>query len=223
MNPPIPTDCGCIPQLGVEKEMAILFSDITGYTPFAESLSPQEVIRVLDGYYKQMGNIIRSNGGHLIDYFGDGFLAVFGLSQCAGSTWQAVQAAWQIEEAMLTFNWSIKGLYPDSLGVRIGVHYGKVIAGWVGAPSMQKLAVIGDAVNLASRIERANKSLGTQLLLSQNAYQQVSQQVGIRASYQVDIAGKKGQYLLYEPQSHPLANQRVMPAQWLTPVHPESV
>jgi adenylate cyclase len=183
--------------LGVEQSVSIFFSDINGYTPFAESLAPHDVIRMLRHYFEGMGAIVQGHGGRVIDYYGDGLLAVFGLDNCQGSAWQAVQAALQMQAAMGAFNEQVLSVYHAPLSVRIGIHYGEVVVGEVGHEQMRKLAVIGDTVNLASRIEQANKALQTRLLISESAFRQVQAQVDVWQTFEVNLRGKTGLYKLY--------------------------
>ncbi len=92
----------------------------------------------------------------------------------------------------------LETLYNQRLRLGVGIHYGCPVIGYGGAPGNQQLTAIGDAVNLASRIESANKQLGTQLLISDATYQQVCQQVQAQPPVAVPLPGKSGEYLLYE-------------------------
>ncbi len=89
-------------------------------------------------------------------------------------------------------------MYGRTFGIRVGVNYGEVIWSRIGIQDMEKLAAIGDAVNLASRIEQANKQLGTHFLISEDAYREVAEEVCIKGVFEVPLKGKHGQYRLYE-------------------------
>ena len=181
-----------------EKQIAILFADIRGFTTFAEKLLPYDVIYVLNRYFRKMGQVISGHDGMINNYMGDGLMALFGLKNSQQAAEQAVRAALEMIEAMEKFNPHLEMLYQQSLQIRIGIHYGSVVIGEVGSPDNKRVTAIGDAVNLASRIEAANKLVGTTLLISESVYAQVRGQVIVNQSYRVQLPGKSGEYPLYE-------------------------
>jgi adenylate cyclase len=185
-------------QLGEVKRVAILFADINGYTPFAESLPPYDVVHVISRYFHLMGNVVKEYGGQILDYYGDGFMACFGLTDPEGSALRSVRAGLQLFMALESLNGYLRKVYGRTFGIRVGVNYGEVIWSRIGIQDMEKLAAIGDAVNLASRIEQANKQLGTHFLISEDAYREVEQAVCIKGVFEVPLKGKHGQYRLYE-------------------------
>lgn len=185
-------------QLGEIKRVAILFADINGYTPFAESLPPYDVVHVISRYFHLMGNVVKEYGGQILDYYGDGFMACFGLTDPAGSALLSVRAGLQLFAALESLNGYLLKVYGRTFGIRVGVNYGEVIWSKIGIQDMEKLAAIGDAVNLASRIEQANKPLGTHFLISEDAYREVEKEVNIKGVFEVDIKGKAGRHRLYE-------------------------
>ncbi len=181
-----------------EKHIAILFADIRGFTSFAEKLLPYDVIYVLNRYFRKMGQVINRHDGMINNYMGDGLMALFGLKNTQQAAEQAVRAALEMIEAMEKFNPHLEMLYQQSLQIGIGIHYGSVVIGEVGASDNKRVTAIGDAVNLASRIEAANKLTGTTLLISESVHTQVKEQVIVNQSHSVQLPGKSGQYLLYE-------------------------
>ncbi len=198
-----------VPQMiGQEKQLAILFADIRSFTPFAERLPPYDVIYVLNRYFRRMGQVINRYDGMINNYIGDGLMALFGLENPERATEQAVRAALEMIEAMDKFNPYLETLYHQQLRIGIGIHYGWAVIGKVGAPDSQKLTAIGDAVNLAARIEAANKQVGTTLLISEDAYAQVREQVVVNRYVSVRLPGKSGEYPLYEVvEMSPLSSQ----------------
>lgn len=181
-----------------EKQIAILFADIRGFTTFSEKLLPYDVIYVLNRYFRTMGQVISSHDGMINNYMGDGLMALFGLKNSQEAAEQSVRAALEMIEAMEKFNPHLEMLYQQNLQIGIGIHYGRVVIGEVGSPDNKRVTAIGDAVNLASRIEAANKLFGTTLLISESIYTQVKGQVIVNQSYQVQLPGKSGEYPLYE-------------------------
>lgn len=185
--------------VGEEKQIAILFADLRQFTSFAEALPAYDVVYVLNRYYARMGKIIEHCGGMINNYMGDGLMALFGLEHPEAAGQQAVQAAVEMQTAMATFNTYLDSLYHRRLQVGIGIHYGTVVVGEVGASHKDKrMTAIGDAVNYASRIEAATKRVGAQILISAETYAQVLQTVQVKRQCQLEIPGKSGQYTLYE-------------------------
>ena len=145
-----------------------------------------------------MDRIVTENQGTVSDFIGDGILALFGIDDGDDAPFQAVNAALQMFEAVQRLNIYLQPMFNRSFQIRIGIHYGNVVVGTFGALHQKKISAIGDAVNLASRIEQANKETNTRLLISQDTYQQVKNKVIIAGKFPMDIRGKKGKYNLYE-------------------------
>ncbi len=181
-----------------EKQIAILFADIRGFTTFSEKLLPYDVIYVLNRYFRKMGQVISRHDGMINNYMGDGLMALFGLENSQQAAEKSVRAALEMIEAMEKFNPHLEMLYQQNLQIGIGIHYGSVVIGEVGSSDNKRVTAIGDAVNLASRIESANKLVGTTLLISETVYAQVRGQVIVNQSYRVKLPGKSGEYPLYE-------------------------
>jgi len=184
--------------VGEEKLIAILFADIRGFTTFAEMLPPYDVIYVLNRYFRQMGAVIDRYGGTINNYMGDGLMALFGVENPDRAAERAVRAGVEMLQAIDKFNDYLEPLYHHRLKIGIGIHYGNVVMGTVGSATSQTMTAIGDAVNFASRIEAANKQMGTAFLISEAAYLLVKEQVMVSQSLHVSIPGKRGKYLLYE-------------------------
>ncbi len=186
-------------KLGQEKDVAILFTDIVKYTQFAEAFPAYDVVHVLNRYYHSMNEIIEHHDGVISDVAGDGILALFGvMKDSENAVWDAIKAVRDMNTALIKFNEYLDQMYNWSFGIRAGINFGKVIVGNFDTGMMKKVAAIGDAVNLASRIETANKDLGTHLLVSESAHEQIQALVKTRATYRTPLKGKAGEYLLYE-------------------------
>ncbi|MEX0271532.1 adenylate/guanylate cyclase domain-containing protein [Leptolyngbyaceae cyanobacterium UHCC 1019] len=184
--------------LGQEKHVAILFADIRGFTSFSEAVLPYDVIYVLNRYFQRMAEVINRYGGTINVYMGDGFMALFGVDNPDRAAERAIRAGVAMLAALEELNPSLEGLYQRRLQIGIGVHYGWTVIGTIGDPKNPKMTAIGDAVNLASRIEAANKPLGTTFLISKEAYTEAKDHVLVGQAFQVEIPGKSGEYSLYE-------------------------
>ncbi len=185
--------------VGQERELAILFSDIRGFTAFAERLLPYDVVHALNRYYARVGDAVYKHGGEINNYMGDGFLALFGLTPHAGDpAANAVQAAREMLAAVQDLKPYFEATYGAPFEIGIGVHVGQTVVGGLGARDPRRLAAIGDAVNFASRIEAANKDTGTRLLISSEVYQKVKGQVQVGRQFPFSPKGKTGDYSIFE-------------------------
>ncbi|HLF85117.1 MAG TPA: adenylate/guanylate cyclase domain-containing protein [Blastocatellia bacterium] len=183
---------------GEEKRLAVLFSDIRGFTPFAEALPAFDVVHVLNRYFNDMGVVISRNRGQIDNYMGDGLMALFGMENQTGAALQAVKAGLEMLAATEHLKPYLEAIFARSFQIGIGIHYGEVVVGAIGAQSLKRVTAIGDAVNLASRIEAANKQAGTRLLISQETYNEVKDQVQVGKTIRATLPGKTGEYALYE-------------------------
>lgn len=189
----------CVHQIGEEKTVALLFADIADYTPFTASLLPYDVIHVLSRYFKIMGEVISTHHGTIVDTIGDGLFAVFGVgTDRPNCCLDAIAAGLGMFQALESLNIYLCQMYQKTFQIRIGVHYGPVIVGNTVVNHHNRLAVIGDAVNVASRIESINKTIGTHFLVSDDVYQQVAAQINIGQKLTTGLKGKSEIYQLYE-------------------------
>ncbi len=186
-------------RLGQEKHLAILFTDIENYTEFAEALPAYDVVHVLNRYYQTMNEIIVQHKGVISDVAGDGILALFGVTEDSQNpVLCAINAVNAMNAALPRCNRYLSQMYDRSFRVRAGINFGKVIVGNFETGSMSKISAIGDAVNVASRIETANKDFGTKMLISQSAYEEVQGLVKTHKIYRTPLKGKSGEYDLHE-------------------------
>jgi len=175
-------------KLGQEKDLAILFTDIENYTEFAEALPAYDVVHVLNRYYQTMNEIIVQHKGVISDVAGDGILALFGVTEDdKNPVLGAINAVRAMNAALTQFNRYLNQMYNWSFVIRAGINFGKVIVGNFDTGMMSKISAIGDAVNLASRIETANKDFGTQLLISQWANEEIKEVVETHRMYRTTL------------------------------------
>lgn len=161
---------------GEERVVTVLFADLRNYSTISEALSPAQMVAMLNTYFGAMNEIIDQHRGCVIEFLGDAVLAVFGAPQAqADHADNAVACALAMRERLAELNaqWEESGIASlwhyagvASIELRVGVHTGAVVAGNLGSRTRMKYAVIGDSVNVASRLEGLNKELGTSILLS---------------------------------------------------------
>jgi adenylate cyclase len=185
-------------KLGKEKDLAILFTDIENYTQFAEAFPAYDVVHVLNRYYQTMNEIIVQHKGIISDVAGDGILALFAsIEDSKNPVLDAINAVREMHKALIHFNEYLLQMYDRSFGIRAGINFGKAIVGNFDTGMMNKISAIGDTVNMASRIETANKDFGTQLLISQSAYEEIQGLVETDQVHRTKLKGKSGEYVLY--------------------------
>lgn len=157
---------GAIAALGEEIVAALLFCDIRGFTGFAQRVMPYDAIHTLNRFYAALGPQITRRGGEINNTMGDGFLAVFAHEDEAAACHAAVEAGFGLLQAMGGVAEYARRAYGEELRIGVGIHSGPVICGSIGHGTARRVTVIGDNVNLASRIEGATKQLGLPLLAS---------------------------------------------------------
>lgn len=185
--------------IGSQQSLTIVFTDIENYTNLAEKFPAYDVVHVLSRYYKMMNDVIVKNLGIISDVAGDGILSVFGVDKdCENSVLDAINAVKEMNEKLEIFNGYLRKNFNIAFGIRAGIHFGNVIIGPFDTGSMKKIAVIGDHVNYASRIESANKEFDTKQLLSEEAYEKVKSQFPNHRMYETSLKGKTGKYKLFE-------------------------
>jgi adenylate cyclase len=184
--------------VGEERRVAVLFADIRGFTAFAEELPPYDIIHALNRYFYRMEQIIRSHRGYVDNYMGDGLLAIFGIAAPDVASHDAVLAGLEMLDAVEKLGPYYASVYGHSLRIGIGVHYGNVVLGSIGPPDRDRVTAIGDTVNFASRIEAANKVIGTSILISDDTYHCVKEHVEVNRFEEISLPGRTHPCTLYE-------------------------
>ena len=185
-------------QLGdsVEKEMSILFSDIRDFTALSEGMTPQENFKFINAYLSRMEPAIIGNHGFIDKYIGDAIMALFGNNAV-----DAVKAGISMLHGLDDYNqYRINaGYVPIKIG--IGINTGSLMLGTVGATNRMDSTVIGDAVNLAARVESLTKSYGVSMLITQNTFLKLIDDpsyYAIRNIGRVRVKGKSDLVTIYE-------------------------
>lgn len=187
--------------IGSNKQVAILFADIENFTPLSERLASFDVMYLLNKYFDFAGNIVMRNGGEINNYIGDAFLAIFGLDGEGDETFRATKAGLELQAELKDFANTVEENFDQEFKVRIGIHYGEVIMGMLGCRGTERLSVIGDTVNMASRAEAANKDADTSMLTTENAYKQIEDRVEVEDFKRTKLKGTSERITLYEIKS----------------------
>ncbi len=179
------------------REVTVIVSDLRGFASISEYYSAAEVVDLLNRYFQHMGRVISKYRGVVDKYMGDSIMVLFGVPEKSpDDVRNAVCCAAEMQIAMCAFNREneLLGLPPLYMG--IGVNTGEVIAGRLGSDLHSEYTVIGDQVNLASRIEAA--SLRGQVLMSESTYARVKDFVSVRDPIDVSVKGRRTEVRLYD-------------------------
>ena len=184
---------------GMRKKVCVFFSDIRGFTKFSENRSPEDVVSMLNEYFTVMVNVINRNGGVVDKFIGDAIMAVWGTPKSTGDDpFNAVKSCLEMRLGLATLNETRISRGEEPLLMGMGLHYGEAISGTVGSIDRMEFTVIGDTVNMASRIESSTKSFGTDLLLSDDLAKSVEGRVILEAAGSVEVKGKSDALKLYK-------------------------
>lgn len=184
---------------GEMRRVTLLFSDLRDFTTLVESLHPKAVVTIMNQYFTEMTSAIKAHRGQVLQYVGDEIEAVFG----APVTYDdhpdmAVQAAIEMRRRLILLNQNLEkqGFRPLDHG--IGIHTGAVLAGNIGSKDRISYALIGDTVNLASRIEGLTKQFSSDILLSQTSHDLLTGSFSTQQLAAVNIKGKKEEVMIYK-------------------------
>ena len=194
-----PADSAGARAVGREATLTLMFTDVADFTPLSEVLPPYDVIHLLNRWFTAAGEVVTRFGGRIDNYMGDGFFAVFGDSEdSVTDVLDSVRAGLELVSVAADVSRYAESIYGRPFGVRVGIHRGQVVVGGLGAASLVRETVIGDAVNVAARIEAANKPAGTRLLVSDAVADLVRGRVTFGKSVDAELKGKVGAHRLHE-------------------------
>ena len=180
--------------------VSILFTDIALYSTIIEHMSPETAVQFLNEYFSAMHDVIDDHEGQIINYIGDSVMVVFGAPEkIENHEIVSIKCAIKMREKLDDLNekwnenefsryWKNHGI--DKITARTGVHTGGVIAGNIGSDRMLQYSTIGDTVNVASRLEQANKEFSTSILFSHEIYSSLTKDLYDKANYQGEISLK---------------------------------
>jgi adenylate cyclase len=160
MNERLPLD-------GEVKQVTVLFSDLRNFTSLVESSQPKEVVKIINWYFSEMSKAIRQHHGLVLQFIGDEIEAVFGAPLAIESHQiHAVESALEMRKRLNSVNDKLQKEGYGPLRHGIGIHTGPVVAANIGSPDRLSYALVGDTVNIASRIQELNKQYETDILIS---------------------------------------------------------
>jgi adenylate cyclase len=193
---------------GERKELTVLFSDIEGFTTISQHMPPELLVTLLNEYLSVMSGIIFKNDGTVDKYEGDAVMAFWGapLPQ-SDHALRACVSALQMQEALKDLNRTWQAMQRPFLKVRIGINTGDMVVGNMGATGKFAYTVMGDSVNLASRLEGANKEYQTRIMVSRRTYELVEHKILGRELDRITVKGRTEPVTTYElvaMRDHPL-------------------
>ena len=186
-------------EVGSKEILTILFSDIRDFTTITERYKVEEVVEVLNAYLSRMVNIIFDNQGTLDKFIGDAIVAFWGAPvRIHDHHYKAVITGLQMRDAIKIFNRENYGKGLPQLKIGIGIHTGEVILGNIGSEKKLDYTVIGDSVNMASRLEGLTKIYNSPIIISQDTYEHVKGEISCRVLDHVKVKGKDRPITIYE-------------------------
>jgi len=184
---------------GRRQEVTVLFADIKGFTAMSENLKPEEVVEVLNIYFTEMVDLVFRHQGTLDKYVGDALMAVFGVPvPLTHAATRAVECAVAMQRRLAEMQ--AQGRTPIR-GVRIGINTGEAIVGNIGSDKRMDFTVIGDAVNVAARLQEWAKELEADTLVSEATFREVQGQFRFIPEEPVALRGRQEPTMIYRLQA----------------------
>lgn len=182
---------------GINQPVTILFSDIRGFTPLVEQAEPQKVVELLNDYFSEMTELIFQNNGTLDKFIGDGLMALFGAPESTPEdATNAVRTAVHMQQRMVTLSQTLTRYDFPPISIGIGINTGVVTVGYIGSERRTDYTAIGDAVNLAARLE--SRAAPGQILISQATAALVQETFPLRSLGPIQVKGKVNLVETYE-------------------------
>jgi adenylate cyclase len=187
----------------MSREMTVLFSDIRGFTTASEKGTPEAIVAQLNEYFSEMVRVLFEHHGTLDKFVGDMVMGLFGAPVADPKhADHAVATAVEMTAALERLNEKWRANGQPTLDIGIGINSGEMIAGNIGSDTIMSYTVIGDAVNLGSRLESLNKDYGTHILISQATKDRLTIPVETRLVGEAHVKGRSQAVVVYEVVVH---------------------
>ncbi|MDB9528566.1 GAF domain-containing protein [Oscillatoria sp. CS-180] len=184
---------------GERREVTVLFSDIRGYTTLTENLEADKVVEMLNAYFETMVEAVFTFEGTLDKFIGDAIMAVYGAPlPLQNHAWAAVQSALDMRQRLVTFNEERVAQSQPKVRIGIGISSGEVVSGNIGSQRKMEYTVIGDGVNLSSRLEGVTKQYGCDIVLSEHTYELCKDKIWVRELDKTRVKGKTQPVSIFE-------------------------
>jgi len=182
---------GRIPLDGELKEVTVMFADLRNFTTLAEANDPKTVVKIINAYFTEMATSIQKHSGLVLQFIGDEIEAVFGAPlSLENHSIMAVQAALEMRLGLDLVNDRLQKQGHTPLCHGIGIHTGNVVAANIGSPDRLSYALVGDTVNIASRIQELNKQLDTDILISETTQLGIDKEIPVKKLPTIKVKGK---------------------------------
>jgi adenylate cyclase len=182
---------GRVPLDGEMKEVTILFADLRDFTPMTESHEPKLVVKIMNSYFEEMAAAIHQEGGLVLQFLGDEIYAVFGAPiSRADHPERAFRAAIAMNQRLVEVNKRFSGQGWPTLRHGIGIHTGEAVAANIGSPDRLSYLLVGDTVNLASRLQGLTKDMGEEIIISKATRVRLQDNLQLRRLTASKVKGK---------------------------------
>ncbi|WP_276388362.1 adenylate/guanylate cyclase domain-containing protein [Eudoraea chungangensis] len=180
------------------RSVTVLFADLKGFTKMCEERDPVEVMGILNGYLRCMSEVLSRHHGQVTELIGDGIMSLFGA--LSNNPWQvqdAVMAALDMRKALQEYNNELRSKSLPELSFGIGIHKGQVLAGVMGNYELSKFGVVGDAINVASRVETLTREHKTDILVTDTIVAELDDRFVLKKMPPVKVKGKSEPIVTY--------------------------
>ena len=181
-----------------KREVTVLFADIKGFTRMCDQMDADIVVSILNGYFQCMTEALAKHHGEVTEMMGDGLLALFGAIRT--NPWQiqdAVMGALAMRESLKDYNRKLKSDGLPELAIGIGIHRGEVLAGIMGNYKLSKFGVVGDTINVASRVEGLTRVLDVDILVTEEVKQKLDERFELTSMPAQHVKGKSDPISIY--------------------------
>jgi len=180
------------------RSVTVLFADIKGFTKMCDQMDPPVVVSILNGYFQCMSEALGNHHGVITEMMGDGLLALFGA--LSSNPWQvqdAVKGALAMRKSLKEYNEKLRSESLPNLSIGIGIHQGEVLAGIMGNFELSKFGVVGDTINVASRVEALTRVHDVDLLITEEVREKLDDRFIVRRMPAQRVKGKEEPIVTY--------------------------